>query len=809
MFDTHKNLAVATIVTPPDDALAGTDFVLYDGQGEYFAPNMPVTLVPFGVVPQHGNAEIAYVTAVNGDTVTVNRGQETPAKAVEAGWMMIGSITAKTLEDIETYIPTYTSAQIEALFRNSDITVTVGSSGDYATVKAAIAALSRLKGTYTDNGFAATINLLSGFTMAEQVFVRSLDLSWITITSEDAEVPVNPTFISAELIDEDNLTPIFGGIDNADLPIMDVLFAYPDRGDGYAASPKDGIVIAFKSRVLFRPGAGVKRARNGLRALYGSDPTCYMPGLTQGGGGSGAGLVTGVNFSYATVRAVMLSFHSTAGLARSKLDHCLGDYGIYAIWRSDGDFYQSQVNDTINGTAAVARDASILNMRESQVARSRRGYHALHVGTIDARSHNSLADPAAMWIGDSAKDCIEYGVLAAYGGHIDATEVNVSGSGIGVHASETSTITFSDGSLADNCLTIGVSATGAAIVNAHGASATGCPIGFSSTEGSMINAYASTAVGSTVGYSVDKGGRIVVGALVGSNTTNQAINLITGKGWISDAALPMVAKWSPANGAGAFQVTRADGTTNVVYIDTSSSTPKMLIGQGSNPGSVLNVNGGTYLGGSAGAATSHVDFAPSTTSKASARWRSGDDPVSPNDGESWYNSDLKFRKGSTTEVVAFKSYVDQAWKVVSGVGVAVTGSVLETVLATLTIPANALGPNGVIRLTLNFSHNNNGNAKTIRARFGGAAGTAFLSAAAASQLRTHVVVMIYNQNATNAQIGGSNPGNTSGYGQSTSAQVTAAIDTTSAQTLVISGELANSGDNIELKSYLLEYHYQA
>jgi len=656
---------------------------------------------------------------------------------------VLGDVLAKASStDFDTEWVDLISTIDQNLFRSATFTVTVGTGGDYSTINAAITALSRMKPLYTKGGFLANIRLLSGFTMSEQILVKSVDLSWITITSVDAEVPVNTASITIEFIDEDNVTPIIGGTDNAKLPIIATLFAYPDQGDGYATSPMDGVVVSQNSQVLFKPGAGVKRPRNGLKVLYGSSAICYMPGLTQGGGGSGAGTVTGVNFSYATGRAIMVSYGSKANLARSIVHHSNGDYAIYVIWGSHGDFYQSQAYDSV-GNAITCRDGSFANMRETQVARSKRGYHALHNGRIDARSHNSPTDPAAIWRGDSAKNCVEYGVLASYNSHIDATEVDVSGSATGVNASNASSISFTDNSLAENCSGTGVSAlTGSTIdatgastngsgtgfaatygstisadtstannctidgyradetstiqarnssanncanygfnsnrssnINARGSSATGCLIGFIAFEGSKMNAQSTVATGaSSFGYSVDRGSQIAGGSI--SGTTNQPVNSLTGKGLISDSSLPMAAdstvvhiagsetitgtkKFAPANGAASFQITRADGTTNVVYIDTTSSTPKMLIGVGSTPGSVLNVNGPSYFGGGAGVATSFADFAASTVASASARFRAGVDPTSPNTGEMWFDgTDLKFRNGSTTQLLAPKSYVD-------------------------------------------------------------------------------------------------------------------------------------------------------
>ncbi|MGE4191777.1 MAG: right-handed parallel beta-helix repeat-containing protein [Pseudodesulfovibrio sp.] len=75
-----------------------------------------------------------------------------------------------------------------------DITVTVGTGGDYATVTEAVAHLASMYYVLGD-GFTATISLLSGFVWAEQLSLAYTDLQWITITSVDAVVTVQRSAI--------------------------------------------------------------------------------------------------------------------------------------------------------------------------------------------------------------------------------------------------------------------------------------------------------------------------------------------------------------------------------------------------------------------------------------------------------------------------------------------------------------------------------------------------------------------------------------------------------------------------------------
>ncbi len=144
------------------------------------------------------------------------------------------------------------------------------------------------------------------------------------------------------------------------------------------------------------------------------------------------------------------------------------------------------------------------------------------------------------------------------------------------------------------------------------------------------------------------------------------------------------------------------------------------------------------------------------------------------------------------------------WRVVSASAVAasVTGTTAKTALATVNLTAGALGPNGRLRVTTHFSFTGSANSKTVSWEFGG---TAFLS-----RTETGPTVLalrdqreVANRNSASSQVSwrASTPG---GFGQGTSTLSTGAVDTASAQDLIIYGQLANSGETITLESYLVE-----
>lgn len=67
---------------------------------------------------------------------------------------------------------------------HNDITVSVGSDGDFQTISAAMAYLSQCYPMYKYGGVKAEIRILNGTTITDQVLVVGADYSWITITYE-------------------------------------------------------------------------------------------------------------------------------------------------------------------------------------------------------------------------------------------------------------------------------------------------------------------------------------------------------------------------------------------------------------------------------------------------------------------------------------------------------------------------------------------------------------------------------------------------------------------------------------------------
>lgn len=139
----------------------------------------------------------------------------------------------------------------------------------------------------------------------------------------------------------------------------------------------------------------------------------------------------------------------------------------------------------------------------------------------------------------------------------------------------------------------------------------------------------------------------------------------------------------------------------------------------------------------------------------------------------------------------------------SAVAVSCAADVTEDILATITVPAKLLGKNGQLRITTQWSYNNNANTKYLRVRFGGIGGTVYMITAPTVQLGFQAVTTIANRAATNSQVGGSQGMTDTGVVVATG-KTTSAVNTLGSTTIVITGQKTVAGDTITLESYIVE-----
>lgn len=135
----------------------------------------------------------------------------------------------------------------------------------------------------------------------------------------------------------------------------------------------------------------------------------------------------------------------------------------------------------------------------------------------------------------------------------------------------------------------------------------------------------------------------------------------------------------------------------------------------------------------------------------------------------------------------------------SAVAVSHTGDTNETALATITIPANLLGPNDRVTVEFGCSYTNSANTKTIRVRLGSISGTAIIQTAPTTTASTRMLGGFQNRNSLASQVAITN---TSGsLGASSGDFVTDTVNFANQQQILITGQLASAGETITLNSY--------
>jgi len=292
---------------------------------------------------------------------------------------------------------TYTETEVDGLLDDkaslqvAGITVTVGTGGDYATINAALEYLSTLQPVYTSAGITATINLLSGFVMAEQVLVRGLDMGWVTITAADAETTITNTALTTDFTTADygfGSYPAFGVSKGGVLPRIDQLFRFNVAEVG---GNKHGIMaVGAGSSADVLPGAGVKDAgTHGIYAFRGS--TINAEGAATSGGG-----IYGI-----------LALRGSTINAEGADASGAGTYGIFAL---NGSTINAHGADASNAGAngIYATDGSTIHASLSDASGAGNyGIYAFGSSTINSNG----ADASGAGI---------YGIVVARGSNINA-----------------------------------------------------------------------------------------------------------------------------------------------------------------------------------------------------------------------------------------------------------------------------------------------------------------------------------------------------------------------------------------------------
>jgi hypothetical protein len=230
----------------------------------------------------------------------------------------------------------------------NNITVTVGLGGEYSTINEALEYLvETYYPAYKNTGITATINLLSGFVMQEQVLVRGLNLGWITITGEDAETIIDNTFLTINFTTTDygfSSYPAFGVSKGGTLPRIDQLFSFNVAGVG---GGKHGVMAIGASAEILE-NKGIKDAgSNGIYATQGSTINAYSANAS-GAGTSGIVASQGSTINASSANA---SGAGTFGIYADQ-GSTINAYSANASGAGNSGIYTDQ-GSTINAHAAT------------------------------------------------------------------------------------------------------------------------------------------------------------------------------------------------------------------------------------------------------------------------------------------------------------------------------------------------------------------------------------------------------------------------------------------------------------------------
>lgn len=155
------------------------------------------------------------------------------------------------------------------LIINEDALYTVGTGGDFATINEALEHLSTRYPAYKQGGVNVELLLMSGFKIEDVVIVKGIDLSWITIRSQDEFVEAR----RASIIDDVGVgkPSLFSATDGGKFPIIDFIIAVDSSSNTGGSDPVgERTVFAVKgagSSLNINTGKGFHTSNMGVKNL--------------------------------------------------------------------------------------------------------------------------------------------------------------------------------------------------------------------------------------------------------------------------------------------------------------------------------------------------------------------------------------------------------------------------------------------------------------------------------------------------------------------------------------------------------------
>jgi hypothetical protein len=133
----------------------------------------------------------------------------------------------------------------------------------------------------------------------------------------------------------------------------------------------------------------------------------------------------------------------------------------------------------------------------------------------------------------------------------------------------------------------------------------------------------------------------------------------------------------------------------------------------------------------------------------------------------------------------------------------------ENVLATVTVPAGAMGANGWIRVWATFGCTNSSNTKVCRVRLGSPSANSFATISVTTSLAEAFVAQVQNRSSESSQVIATATGSLTGLGNVGTGVGTLSVDTSAETTLYITGQKNTGSETLTLERYVVELHYAA
>lgn len=240
----------------------------------------------------------------------------------------------------------------------SNLTVTVGSGGDFAQIPAAMQYLSKFKTQYAATPIRKTINLLSGFVMTEQVIVDGLDFSDTTIIAVDATTTIDRSTIVWPATNANRAA--FMAVNGGKCPIIKCQFNMNTASHAGNDSIHGLMAIGAGSCINLIGNAGVTSALwSGAFADFGGQ----IIGNTESSGS------VSQNFSGAGYSGIYAGNNSSIALMNANISGC-GSYGaisyggqIYAYGANAGS--AGTYGFSVNSGAIIRAHASTGTLSQS------------------------------------------------------------------------------------------------------------------------------------------------------------------------------------------------------------------------------------------------------------------------------------------------------------------------------------------------------------------------------------------------------------------------------------------------------------